>query len=696
MSKNIKFSLSAIEAKDLLAGDSNGFSDPYFKIPHHQNGVVDLPGKKNRTKVIKKTLNPVWNHTFEIEFNPQKCNKLNIEVFDYDIIGKDDPIGNATINLDWMISGGQDTFDQWIPLTVTIKDKNTKTKKDMQKGSVHVKIQVRYRPQIQGQPPMNSPIQGQPAMGQPPVYPQMGQPPTQPPMGQPPVQPTQGQKLMGQPIQAQHPLHQSMPPQFNGPRAFTNPPPVGQPLLQRPPTYNQQGLPPRPIQQSMMPQAYPHLQPAAYGPHYPAPAYGPHYQPAPIQQSMMAPHMMMPVMQQPAMMTISISPNIIMDFRRGDALQPGSWIAIKEPVVMVGLGWDFTGGKSFDLDASITGFDNNYSSIESIYFQKKQGLSGSVIHFGDNRTGKGEGDDEVIEVKLNKVPARVRYLAVTINSYTKNSIIKAKSAYIRLFTRNYHIGRYTLNRTKDCIGLLLGVFERDQTGMFWYFRVMADPIHGNVVTASIEDIKTLLGQYSMKNVSRYNPHAIHHPLPGEPIIQFNKWIKLRNRFTYVGLGWNIQQGMNFDLDASIITFDKMNRLLEIIYHKNGKSYNGSIIHYGDNRTGIGEGDDEVLSVDLAAIDPNAFIMAVVVNSFKGNSMSYVKDAFIRLYDTQAPIGVHVLNCCPDTIGLFFGIFRKDDLGVWYFTAIKELVNGIEAPQSVNDVILKLNKYPIKV
>ena len=56
MSNNIKFSLTAIEAKDLFASDSNGFSDPYFKIPHHQNGVVDLPGKKNRTKVVKKNL----------------------------------------------------------------------------------------------------------------------------------------------------------------------------------------------------------------------------------------------------------------------------------------------------------------------------------------------------------------------------------------------------------------------------------------------------------------------------------------------------------------------------------------------------------------------------------------------------------------------------------------------------------------
>ena len=86
MINNIKFSLLAIEAKDLFASDSNGFSDPYFKIPHKQNGVVDIPGKKNRSQTIKKNLNPVWNHNFDVEFNPQKCNQLKIEVYDYDIL----------------------------------------------------------------------------------------------------------------------------------------------------------------------------------------------------------------------------------------------------------------------------------------------------------------------------------------------------------------------------------------------------------------------------------------------------------------------------------------------------------------------------------------------------------------------------------------------------------------------------------
>ena len=180
------------------------------------------------------------------------------------------------------------------------------------------------------------------------------------------------------------------------------------------------------------------------------------------------------------------------------------------------------------------------------------------------------------------------------------------------------------------------------------------------------------------------------------MFEFNKWIKLPDRFTYVGLGWHIQQGMNFDLDASIITFDKSKRLLELIYHENLESNNNSIIHYGDNRTGVGEGDDEVLSVDFGKLDPNVFIMAVVINSFKGNSLVNILDAFIRLYDTKTPIGVHVLNGCPDCIGLCLGLFRKDNNGIWYFTSIKEPIRGIVCTESVNDVIYLLDKYPLKI
>ena len=946
MASNIKFSLTAIEARDLLSADSNGLSDPYFKIPHPQRGVVDLPKKKNRTKTIMKTLNPTWNHTFEMQFDPRSCNKLNIEVYDYDYIGKDDLIGTGEIPLDWMFSGQQDIFEQWIPLKVTVKDKKRKTSQVMQKGSVHVKLQVRSRPpqqpgmypnqpprqmsqppsytqqQQQGQPPymqqqmsqppymqqpqqgqppymqqqmsqppymqqppqgqppymqqspqgqqpyMQQPPQGQPPYMQPPPQgqppnnqqppqgqapnnqqppnsqppymqpPQQGQPPNnqqppsdqppnnqqppsdqppneqqlpmgdqpnqypsleqvsnqtgqappgqppegQPPVGQPPVQPPPGQPPVGQPPMGQPPIQ---PP--------TGQPPMGQPPIGQPPVQPTMGQPPvqppsgvqlhrqatmaqppvshpnlgknnllmrqhtlQPVQNSMMPPNQPQMpvqntmmphppgmpgqysmmpthpagMPGQYSMMPPSPYGAPPKQPMlanvpPVQQSIYQPHpygqptapyypqqysqppmypqgmmqrpMTAPVMPAPmfgphAMAPPTMAPGVqIINHRRGDALMPGAWIPVREPTVLVGLGWDFTGGETFDLDASIVGFGPQLNVVDTIYFNHKRGLNGSVIHYGDNTTGEGEGDDEVIQVDLHRVPRNVQYLSVTINSFKKNSLIRARSAYIRLYTRAYHIGKYLLTRTKDCIGLLLGVFERSQDPYCWYFRVMADPIHGNKVTLSYEDIKTLLGSYSIYNAPE---RRIVHPLPGEPVIEFNKWIKLPNRFLYVGLGWNIQQGQNYDLDASILTFDRMNNLMEAVYHRNLRSYNGSIIHYGDNRTGIGEGDDEVLSVDFGHVDPNTFTMAVVINSFKGNSMNYILDAFIRIYDPQRPIGVHVLNKCPDCIGLCLGIFRKDTTGVWSFCAIREIVNGIECTQSVNDVIYLLNKYPL--
>ena len=112
---------------------------------------------------------------------------------------------------------------------------------------------------------------------------------------------------------------------------------------------------------------------------------------------------------------------------------PGQWFEITTNEINVGLGWDFDGTETYDLDASVTGFNECNELVEAIYYGHKNGLQGSVHHFGDNLTGAGEGDDEVISVKLNKVPSRVISLAVTVNSYKSNSLIKAKQAFIRLY-----------------------------------------------------------------------------------------------------------------------------------------------------------------------------------------------------------------------------------------------------------------------
>ncbi len=255
------------------------------------------------------------------------------------------------------------------------------------------------------------------------------------------------------------------------------------------------------------------------------------------------------------------------------------------------------------------------------------------------------------------------------------------------------MGRFVLNETKDCIGLLLGLFERNRQTNGWFFRVMVDPIEGNTAIKSYDSLKTLLNGYTESFNSSVVNYKPRHPLPGEPLFTPETWIDMAPGVTYIGLGWDILPGNIYDLDASIVTFDRNINLLEIIYHKNLQSADGTIIHYGDNRTGLGEGDDELLSVNLVSINPNVNAMAVIVNSFKGNSMVGLRSAFIRLFDQSKLIGCHVLGQGTETTGLLLGLFRKDFANnVWLFQVMISPLPGHEATDSVQQLRIILDKY----
>ena len=68
-------------------------------------------------------------------------------------------------------------------------------------------------------------------------------------------------------------------------------------------------------------------------------------------------------------------------------------------VLRVGLGWD----TYCDIDSSIILMNDKNELEETIYFGNKRGKNEAVIHFGDNLTGQGSGDDETIEIFLNKI-----------------------------------------------------------------------------------------------------------------------------------------------------------------------------------------------------------------------------------------------------------------------------------------------------
>ena len=67
--------------------------------------------------------------------------------------------------------------------------------------------------------------------------------------------------------------------------------------------------------------------------------------------------------------------------------------------VCVGLGWD----TRCDIDSSVLVYGADGNCIDNIYYGHKNASDGSVIHSGDNLTGYGAGDDEVISILLNKL-----------------------------------------------------------------------------------------------------------------------------------------------------------------------------------------------------------------------------------------------------------------------------------------------------
>lgn len=114
--------------------------------------------------------------------------------------------------------------------------------------------------------------------------------------------------------------------------------------------------------------------------------------------------------------------------------------------LIVGLGWDvnkYDGGGDFDLDAAafLCGENGKVpSDSDFIFYSNLKHSSGAVEHTGDNLTGEGEGDDEVIKVDLSLVPANINKISFTVTIYDAEARHQnfgmVSNAYIHIIDAN--------------------------------------------------------------------------------------------------------------------------------------------------------------------------------------------------------------------------------------------------------------------
>ena len=148
----------------------------------------------------------------------------------------------------------------------------------------------------------------------------------------------------------------------------------------------------------------------------------------------------------------------------------------------------------------------------------------------------------------------------------------------------------------------------------------------------------------------------------------------------VGLGWNPRatDGQAFDLDAVAFLVNESGKVrsdADFIFFNNLKSSDGSVEHTGDNRTGEGDGDDEVIKVDLSKVpaDVSKVVFCAVIYDGQARNQNFgqVSNAYIRIVNTQGGAEVARYDLSEDSsteTAMIFGELYKNN-GEWKFRAV---------------------------
>ena len=166
--------------------------------------------------------------------------------------------------------------------------------------------------------------------------------------------------------------------------------------------------------------------------------------------------------------------------------------------LQMGLGWDQEPGAGFigsgradvDLDATAVQFAGT-QLFDIAFYNHLETRDGSVVHLGDNISGRGEGDDERLTVDLGKVYPRVDSILFLVSSYQGHTLDWIDNAYCRLVDdQDVELARLTLTEGVPRTGLVMATLFRD--GEHWRLRAIGQGVAVTVPTDSIDALTRFL------------------------------------------------------------------------------------------------------------------------------------------------------------------------------------------------------------
>ncbi|MEU5436341.1 TerD family protein [Streptomyces sp. NPDC020719] len=156
--------------------------------------------------------------------------------------------------------------------------------------------------------------------------------------------------------------------------------------------------------------------------------------------------------------------------------------------VKMGLGWEPAfRGKDIDLDASVIAYGPQRNHLDSCYFGKLSILNGAIKHSGDNLTGEGAGDDEVIVVDLGRIPAEATGLVFTVNSFSGQKFTEVAKAYCRLIdaSTGEELVRFDLTNAEPQTGVMMAKLIKQFSGE-WEMTALGNFVKARTVRGMVK------------------------------------------------------------------------------------------------------------------------------------------------------------------------------------------------------------------
>jgi len=207
-------------------------------------------------------------------------------------------------------------------------------------------------------------------------------------------------------------------------------------------------------------------------------------------------------------------PNIVVDpTERVAILRKGGNVRLRDYCVghhvpskiTFGLAWDVTNGVNIDLDASAICLDQGLNLVDKVWFRQLQSQDGSIFHHGDEREGDEVGDDEKMDIQLDKVSEFIHYIGFVINSYSGQELDDVDKASCHLFDPHTHtdLATYAMTNSHAVDGhtalVVACLYRHPQRPREWNLCIISEAAQGTMVQDNVDELQNYL--------RRHPPHA---------------------------------------------------------------------------------------------------------------------------------------------------------------------------------------------